>query len=445
MSERGQGRPHVVEVGLRWPPETFLQERFAGLAERGLRITVGGDASRAEAEAASVPGVELCRLPKPERTAGNVIGALADGAALGLRRPRRLLSLLRAVWSPPAPCAVPAGERMPRFRAWARLARLDPDVAHFEWNGSFARFLPVVDLWDCPVVCSSHGSDVSVYPHTSRRARARAVLAASFERADAFHVVSERLRREAVALGLDPDKAVVIENAVDLRRFRPAPGSREPDGELRIVSVGHLRWVKGYEVAVRALARLIAGGVPARLEVLGSDPDARTGERSERERIAYVAAAEGIAERVSLRGHTGYAEIPGALRGADVLLQSSVSEGLPLSVLEAMACEVPVVTTDAGALDEVVTDGVDGRVVPARSPEALAEALAELWADPDARRAMGTAGRRRVRGRFDLERQLDRFAHLYAALASGASAPFDLPGAGEDPEPEAGKRMVIRA
>ncbi len=414
---------HLLEIGLRWPPETFLRERFEGLARRGVKITVGGETSSSGAKAVALDRVELCRLPQGQhRWPRRALSAGADAIALIFRHPTRLPKLIRAARNPPPPCGVPPGEGLTRFRAWARLARLDPDVVHFEWNGSFARFLPLLDLWGCPVVCSTHGSDVSVYPHTTNRPRARAVLAAAFERAAVFHCVSGRLRDEAIALGLDPEKALVIRNAVDVERFRPPAAPRLPTpaarSEFRVVSVGHLRWVKGYEFGVRAIAELRRRGIPARLEIVGMDPDARNGERSERQRILYLAHREGISDHVVLGGETGHREIPEVLGSADAFLQASVSEGLPVAVLEAMACGTPVVCSDAGAIAETIEDGVEGRVVPARDPVALADALASVWTDPDRGLRMRDAARRRVCREFDLAEQLDRFEALYRGLVS---------------------------
>jgi glycosyltransferase involved in cell wall biosynthesis len=123
----------------------------------------------------------------------------------------------------------------------------------------------------------------------------------------------------------------------------------------------------------------------------------------------------------------------GELREADVLLHSSLSEGVPTVVLEAMACELPVVVTDVGGVSEAMSDGVEGFLAPARDAGALADALERLWSDPELRRRMGSAGRERVLSDFQLERQIDRFAALYGSLI-GAAEPEPLPPA-PDPTP----------
>lgn len=410
------GRPYVLEVGLRWPPETFLCDRFEGLVARGLSVTVAGELPQAGRAGDGPAGVGLVEVLGPQGLGRDLAGALTEGSKLLVRHPRRLWRLLRAIRAPHYPCHVARGQRLARFRAWARLARVDPDIVHFEWASGVARYLPLLELWGKPVVCTTHGSDVSVHPHTTRHRHARAVLSTAFERCDVFVCVSERLRREAVALGLDPAKARVIPNGIDTRRFTFAK-RRAHGGPLRIVSVGHLRWVKGYEYAIRAVALLAERGVAAELVIAGADPDARNGERSERSRILFLAEQAGIADAVSLLGQADRQTVQQHLRDADVFLQSSVSEGLPVAVLEAMASGTPVVSTEVGAIRELIEDGVEGRVVPSRDPQALADALLDIRADPARAAAMTEAARRRVETDFELEDRLQRFADLYRELS----------------------------
>jgi glycosyltransferase involved in cell wall biosynthesis len=115
-------------------------------------------------------------------------------------------------------------------------------------------------------------------------------------------------------------------------------------------------------------------------------------------------------------------EVRRALHEADVLLHPSLSEGMPTVMLEAMACELPVVVTDVGGVREALADGVEGIVVAPRDPAALAAALERLRLDPELRRRMGAAGRRRVRAGFTLEQQLDQFEDFYLRLSRSPAA-----------------------
>jgi glycosyltransferase involved in cell wall biosynthesis len=225
--------------------------------------------------------------------------------------------------------------------------------------------------------------------------------------------VSESLRREALAWGLEPAKARVIRPAVNPDAFRP--GGRNGHEELRLVMVSELRWEKGYEYALQAVRELIEADVPVRLELMGDGPPAN---ESERRRIVHTVSDLGLDRHVELTGAVRPAEVSRRLAAADVLVQASLAEGIPNSVLEAMACGRPVVTTDVGGVVEAVRDGVEGLVVTPREPGAMAGALRRLWREPDLRERMGAAGRERIRAAFTLERQLEDFQALYSELAT---------------------------
>jgi glycosyltransferase involved in cell wall biosynthesis len=294
-------------------------------------------------------------------------------------------------------------------------------VVHFEWNTAAVIFLPLTRVWRCPAVVSCHGSDLNVRPHIRDAELWRTSLACSLDAADAVHCVSAALAAEVARYGCEPSRTWLIRPAVDPATFRAGP--RRDADVLRVVSVSDFRWLKGHEYGLLALRQLLDRGVPARLEVLGGDPHPAVGEATDRERVLEAIADLGLGEHVQLRGHVGSDDVRSALEGADVLLHTSLSEGIPTVALEAMACEVPVVVGDCGGVREAVSDGVEGFVVPLRDPGAAADALEAVWRDRPRARAMGAAGRRRVLAEFALDRQLDRFAELYEHVAGEGHRP----------------------
>lgn len=366
----------VLEVGLDWPPETFIQLKLRCLAERGLDVRVGAHLPDGAAPA-DVPGLRLERLP-----------TLGQGA-----------------------------DRVERH-----LHNLRPDVLHFEWMTVASAYVPLLERWDGPVVVSCRGSELPA-GDTANGRPARALVERVFKRADAVHLVHQAKRDEAARFGLARGKAEVIKTGVDTDVFRPGEAARPPGDELRIVSVGWLRWLKGYEYGLVALSELVREGVPATLEIVGGDPLDHMGEQSERARIVQSAGDLGLEDRVRLRGHIDTSEVVATLQRSDVLLHSSLSEGLPNVVVEAMACGLPVVATDVGGTREAVTDGVEGFVVPPRDPRAAAAALRTLWSEPDLRERMGRAGLRRVQSDFTLDRLADEWMELYERVARQAGSP----------------------
>jgi colanic acid/amylovoran biosynthesis glycosyltransferase len=262
---------------------------------------------------------------------------------------------------------------------------------------------------------------VNVHPHTGRGDLA-ARYPEVFARATAVHCVSEAVRNEAAQYGLDRAKARVIHPAVDTGYFRPLAVADSAPENLRILGVGRLGWVKGYGYALEAVASLARAGVPVTYEIIGGEPVSDTGEASDRSRLLYLIHELGLQGRVKLLGELPPEAVRERLWTSDVLLQASLAEGLPNTVLEAMACGLPVVVTDCGGLREAVDHGVEGLVCPRRSPQALADALASLRDRALARR-MGDAGRRRVCAEFRLERQIDSFRRLYDEVLAVSRAP----------------------
>jgi glycosyltransferase involved in cell wall biosynthesis len=140
---------------------------------------------------------------------------------------------------------------------------------------------------------------------------------------------------------------------------------------------------------------------------------------SDRARLLHAVADLGLDGRVRFLGPALRDGVRDLLQRSHVLVHPSVTEGLPNVVLEAMACGLPVVVTDAGGTREAVRDGVDGFVVPPREPLALAFALERLWDDERLRRRLGRAGRARVEAEFSLSRQGAELEELYHEVLRG--------------------------
>jgi glycosyltransferase involved in cell wall biosynthesis len=201
-------------------------------------------------------------------------------------------------------------------------------------------------------------------------------------------------------------QAVVIPNAVDVAAFAPADPRREPP---LVVSVGRLKAPKDFDTLVRALALLPAGR--RRATIVGDGPD----------RPALEDAARALGVDLELAGERD--DVPELLAGSTVFVLSSRSEGMPISILEAMAAGLPVVASRVGGVPELVEDGVTGLLVPPGDARALADALGRLDADPELRARLGAAGRARAAERFDLPRFRAAHVDLYARLLAERGLP----------------------
>ena len=213
-----------------------------------------------------------------------------------------------------------------------------------------------------------------------------------------------------------PDCRVTpIPNGVDTRVFRPVPlGERHHRwrfGAKHVaLIVGHLSDVKGYPVFLRAAARVASAMEDCAFVALGGET-VQPGFGAELERLAEDL---GIGGRVNFLGwRTNVAEI---MQAADVVVLPSLAEGLPIAILEAMACAKPVIATRINGVPEAVQHGVSGVLVEPRDVEALAAAMQQLFRNPETARAMGKAGRRAAEQQFSTGRFVSRVEAVYQAL-----------------------------
>lgn len=219
--------------------------------------------------------------------------------------------------------------------------------------------------------------------------------------ATAIVCVSQSEVDAGLAAGLSlPDRTVLIRNAVDVSR---EPAAVPGGSVVEIVSVGRLALPKDFETLLRAVAMLPPGSV--RLTLLGDGPLRPSFERLAVEldlaNVVFAGEVDDVRARVD---------------SADVFVLSSLSEGMPMSVLEAMAAGRPVVASSVGGVPEAVVDGVTGLLVPPGRPDDLAVALERLVADDDLRRRLGDAGRARAVERFSLEGWRRSHLELYDSL-----------------------------
>jgi glycosyltransferase involved in cell wall biosynthesis len=175
--------------------------------------------------------------------------------------------------------------------------------------------------------------------------------------------------------------------------------------EVLIVAVGNLYPVKGHEILLRALAGM-AGVPPWRLAIAGRG--------QEQARLRALAEASGGAARVHLLGYR--ADVPDILAAADIFAMPSLSEGLPLAIIEAMFAARPIVASRVGGIPDAVEDGREGLLVAPGDSAALGHALERLLASPALRTSLGAAAQRRAEAEFTTARMTDRYEQIYRSL-----------------------------
>jgi len=216
------------------------------------------------------------------------------------------------------------------------------------------------------------------------------------------HLVSRRMDRVITvshssaeetkqAFGVPEDKLRVVYNGIDTAVFRKMEGVRKEPNSLIVVANTRDR-KKGVFYLLQAV-RLLKADIPIKLTIV-DDPDPDEGF------APYLVRKYGLEDVVTFTGRLSTSELVKNYCQAEIAVTASTYEGFGLPAAEAMACSTPVVTTTAGALPEVVQDGVTGILVPPANPLALAGAIKLLLGDETLRRNMGEEGRKRVERHF---------------------------------------------
>jgi glycosyltransferase involved in cell wall biosynthesis len=294
--------------------------------------------------------------------------------------------------------------------AWHLRAR-HVDVVHTHNPLPLIYAAPAARLVGAVAIHTKHGLNPGSRGNLMLR-RAAARLVSAFVAVSDVTAAQARRQRDC-----DPAKLVVIPNGIRLERFRPDPDARRairaelgiPDDAWVVGTVGRIDEVKNQPMLVRAIAPML--GDRSRLVIVGDGPA----------RAALDAAVAAVAEPryVHLLGRR--MDVDRILPALDVFALSSLTEGLPLVVPEAMAAGLPVVATAVGGVPDVVADGDTGLLCSV-DEGALRERLATLAADEPMARAMGEAAREAALGQYSAERMIDDYQALYArALAARAA------------------------
>lgn len=234
-----------------------------------------------------------------------------------------------------------------------------------------------------------------------------------YRQVDMFICVSEAIRDMLVADGVPVDRTVIVNEGIDLERVAAAPPARLHE-EL---------WLPHHAPVVGNVAALVPHKgqrhlVEAAALVVRQVPDARfviAGEGELRAALERQIKDHHLEKHVLLLGFRP--DVLSLHKAFDLFVMSSVTEGLGTSLLDAMACARPIVATRAGGIPEIVEDGVNGLLVPARDHHALAEAIVRALKNAELRQRMGDAGFASVNERFTVERMVSETAGVYARVA----------------------------
>ena len=264
------------------------------------------------------------------------------------------------------------------------------------------------------ILFTEHGRHFPDYPRRKRMLFNRLML----RRRDRIVGVGRAVRQALIQNeGISPHRVSVVYNGIDLQRYGSANQERaavrkemglEPD-DFVILQVARMDYLKDHATAIRTIARLASPCPRVKLLLAGEGP--------ELEKVQGQVDNLNVSSQVKFLGLRK--DVPRLLAAADLFLLTSISEGIPLTVIEAMAAGLPVVATRVGGMGELVQEGTTGMLASSGDDAGLADHVLKLIADPARRSRMGEQGRQRAHSVFSQEQMLAGYLKLYQEQLEG--------------------------
>jgi len=281
------------------------------------------------------------------------------------------------------------------------------------WHGhdykSNALGLLVRRFWPMTLVTTVHGW----VEHTRRTPLYYKIDKLCLPRYDEVICVSSDLHAECLRVGVSPSRCHLIHNAIDVEEFRRSRTSAdarklfsEAPANAIIGAMGRLSEEKGFDILIRSVHRLIKSGHDASLWIAGEGPARRS--------LQSLVNDLGVAEKVRLLGHVE--DIKSFFEAIDLFALSSLREGLPNVLLEAMAMEIPIVATRIAGVPSLVADGQNGLLVDPNDVRKLADCLQRLLLDNRLQDSLRTAARTTIENGFNFQQRMQKVVDIYDRL-----------------------------
>lgn len=258
------------------------------------------------------------------------------------------------------------------YKKWMRYCRFlpvllhKPDIFHLQWANELDRWLFLKSAYGCKIVVSLLGTHINISPKANDHLKQ--MYLDNFKYVDAFHAVSKDLSNEMALYNVSANKVSVIHTQIKKATFKYFEVQETKCSNiLKIVSVGRHHWVKGYRYAIEAIKLISNHGIAVEYTIIA--PHKPT------EELIYLIESLNLGEIIKFKSEIPQEELFKELKTYDLMLLSSVSEGIANVAVEAMAIGLPVLSTNCGGMSELIVDNYNGWLVPIRSADAISEAV----------------------------------------------------------------------
>jgi len=397
--------------------ETFILNQITGLLDLGHEVDIFANSNPNQEKVH--PDVKAYRLMErthyfnmPANKVKRVLKALGLLAANFYKAPLTLLKALNVFKYGKDALSLRLLYALVPFLG--REQEYDIIHCHFGPNGNLGAMLKMLGLKG-KLVVTFHGYDMSAIPVR----QSQNIYRRLFGMADLLMPISDHWKAKLIEMGANPGKVIVHRMGINLQRFRFKARSCQGNEAVKLLTVGRLVKKKGIEYALRAVS-VVCQRHPERsiqYDIVGEGP-----LRKELESLTYQL---GVQKAVRLLGAKTHDEAQRLMMQAHIFLLPSVTarngdqEGIPVSLMEAMATGMPVLSTVHSGIPELVQNRKSGFLVPERDVDALAERLEYLIEHPELWPEMGRAGRRFVEEHFDIKKLNRRLVEIYEALLQG--------------------------
>lgn len=382
------------------PSTTFIEHLIKNIAKHHTVLLFGTQKRKVHYNSNSI---KIHKTPKPHFS--NLLVSSYRVLLLLFTRPSHLIKLVNEIRKYPK-----LYDRWVWFTKILPIVLYKPDILHIQWARNMEFYAFLRDAYGIKLMLSLRGAHINYSPIVDKHLAE--VYRKTFPSVDAFHAVSEAIGIEAEKYYADPLKIKVIHSPISPKFLKAYKVYSKPSRDkIRLLSIGRAHWVKGYHYAVQAISILKQQGYQIEYTIIGV--------KEKNEALSFQINQLELSQNVHFVSPIPQDELLSKLHEYDALILSSLKEGIANVVLEAMAVGLPVITTDCGGMNEVVTPLKNGFLTAYRNPEALAETIVDfLNTSEEDLKNITERAHNLIRTEFQSEDKINEFLKLYSSVVS---------------------------